>query len=315
MSTSRGRVFTNPSIQRFTRSALAPLESTGHYLGQLSHLLHINCAPENQPSCCATSPAKVPSTFMETEIKISLRTPVIKETACLARIHLAAFKHDRCIRLMYSDSSHWKAINAMIETRDSHIDYGMKVAITEGEGRIAGWLCCSIVEPGMPDHESLAYLEWTIAASRVVEIAEERLTKTSGIAEDKFHRDRRRRLCSAISEASVDLKSKRLNITSDTRYLIINTLVIDPPYQGRGVGSELLRWATDNADRDEVAIWAQVPAAALGVFETAGFEEVHNVILDLDEYYYGKEDGSKQTFGSYEFRYMLRKANHAAKAG
>ena len=242
-----------------------------------------------------------------------IRTPVVSDTGALARIHLAALKGDRLVRLMYKEANHWKAVNAMIERRSSHIDYKMKMAMTETVDRIAGWICCCLVDPDIPAQDDLASLEWTTAALHVVEDAEERLTKSSGRPDEVAERDRRRGIWKAISDATTEAFSKSPDIASQTRYIVVNTVVTDIAFQGRGVGSELLSWATDYADSEEIAIWAQVSPAAFGLFRRAGFEEVHSVVLDLDAFYYrgvAKEHRAKPDRGNHEIKYMVRKASN-----
>ena len=245
---------------------------------------------------------------MENKLPISLQTPTIKETGSLARVHLAAFKDDRCVKLTYSDSSHWKAVNAMIEARYNVADFGWKLAVTKHEGRVAGWICCSLVDQCGSAGEELAYLDWTTAAARFVDFSEARLTKTSGIPENRVHHDRRRKLSKVISEASFEATSQVLDTAGGEKHVIINTLVVDPTCKGRGVGSELLKWVTDYADKMGIASWGQIPTVASGIFEAAGFEEVHTLVLDLDDYYYGEQDRGKPMWGVYEIKYMFRKA-------
>lgn len=242
-----------------------------------------------------------------------IRTPVAGDTGALARIHLAAFKRDRLVRLMYSEANHWKAVDAMIERRSCHVDYGMKLAMAETVDRIAGWLCCSLVDSNMPVQDDLASLEWTTAALRVVDDAEERLRKSSGRPDEVAERDRRRCLWKAIFDASSQAYSRSPDIVRQTRYIVVNTVVTDVPFQGRGVGSELLSWATNYADSEEIAIRAQVSPLACALFKKAGFEEVHSLVLDLDGFYYGgvaEEHRGRSKWGNHEIKFMMRKARN-----
>ncbi len=249
-------------------------------------------------------------------LQLLIRTPVVGDTGALARIHLAAFKDDRLVRLMYSGANHWKAVDAMIERQSSHVGYEMRLAMAKDVDRIAGWLCCSLMDPNMPDQEDLASLEWTTAALRVVDDAEERLRKTSGKPDEAAERDRRRSLWKAISDASSEAFSSSPDLVRQTRYIVLNTVVTDPAFRGRGVGSELLRWATNYADSEEIAIRAQLSPIAYGLFRKAGFEEVHSLVLDLDGFYYGgvaKEHRTKSKWGNHEIKFMVRKARNQSE--
>ena len=300
MSRSTSKVFVNPSIERFTCSALAPLESTSHYLSQLNQLL--------RGDYHSKEPAIQGSIFIQ--------TPAINEIGALARIHLAAFKEDRCVQLMYSDANHWQAITFMIEAWYRSTRSGLKQAVISGEGRVAGWLCCSIIGPDAEAQADPAPVSWVTMAGRVIESAQERLTKSSGMSEVIFLRDRRRKMLRVISNASTKAISQSLSMTSDIRYLLIDTLVVDPAYKGCGVGSELLEWIIESADVEEIAVWAQVTPPAYGLFETAGFEEVHSLVLDIDKGFLNRrKDDGKSIWGSYEFKYMMRKARDRSIAG
>lgn len=254
---------------------------------------------------------KTTTTEMPKNVQILIRTPVAGDTGALARIHLTAFKKDRLVRLMYSEANHWKAVDAMIERRSSQVDCEMKMAMAKTVDRIAGWLCCSLVDSNIPGQDGLASLEWTTAALRVVDDAEERLRKSSGRPDEVAERDRRRSMWKAISDASSEAFSKSPYIVRETRYIVVNTVVTDIAFQGRGVGSELLSWATNYADNEGIAIRAQVSPLACGLFSKAGFEEVHSLVLDLDGFYYGgvaKEYRGKSKWGNHEIKFMVRKA-------
>ena len=306
MSNFTNGAFRNPSLNRFSYSALPSLESTSNYLNELCVRLHV-CQPSKSNSKpglpCTTT---ISTAAMNDKPSIFVHTPIDNDTGALARIHLAAFKDDRCVRLMYSDANHWRAINTMIENRCSHTNYGMKIAMTEPGKRMVGWLSCCLVEPTGSVSDDSACLEWTTAAAGVIDCAEECLTRSSGTPEDRVVRDRRREMCRVISKAYIEALSSSPNITTDTKYIVINTLVVDPSFRNQGVGSGLLGWVMQYADTEDIAVWAQVPAAACGVFKKAGFEESQNLVLDLDGFYHNQETKGKPVWGFYEFKYMVK---------
>lgn len=55
------------------------------------------------------------------------------------------------------------------------------------------------------------------------------------------------------SKGSGNIQHKTMGNWGNTKYLVINILVTDPPFQGQGTGSELLRWATDLADKEQIS--------------------------------------------------------------
>lgn len=253
------------------------------------------------------------ATGMNQNLQLLIRTPFIRDTGALARIHLAAFRNDRLVRLIYSEANHWKAVEAMIEKRISHDNGAIRIATTKTGNRIVGWLCWSLVDPTMPARDDLASREWTTAAICAVEDAEKRLTETSGRPSDLAERERRRSIWKIISDASSEAFSTCPDTVTQTSYIVVNTMVTDIAFEARGVGSELLTWATKYADTKEIAIQEQVSPCAYELFRQAGFEEVYSRVLDLDGIYYGgvaKEHRDKSKWGNHEVRIMVRKARN-----
>ena len=311
MSDNTAKVFMNPSIKRFSYSPLTPVETTNHYLNQPSLLLSAGTKLRTNARSSLLAFAKLLAAVMENRLPVSIRLGACKDIGALARIHLTAFRDDHCIRLLYSYFNHWKAIDTLIEKRySSNID-GSKLAVAVNEGRFIGWLCCTFVDSGISVQQDANSIDWVTAAASLVNHAEERLTKSSGMPEDMFQRDHRWKISKIISNASTEAMMQSLG--HNTRFLIVNTLAVDPAWKSRGVGSELLKWVAEWADRQEITVWAQVSPAAHGIFQLAGFEEVHNLVLDLDKYYHNNDDRSKPHWGFYEYKYMVRKIRDPPK--
>ncbi|KAF6825956.1 GNAT family [Colletotrichum plurivorum] len=101
------------------------------------------------------------------------------------------------------------------------------------------------------------------------------------------------------------------------RCRIVVSCVVHPEYQGRGVGSRLLRWGTEKADSEEgVFCWVQSSMGAVAAYKKLGFREVGRLKANLDEYAEGKEPGetwehvtgSRTSWGTYSWVYMRREA-------
>ena len=91
------------------------------------------------------------------------------------------------------------------------------------------------------------------------------------------------------------------------KYLVINTIVTDPAFRGQGVGSELLRWATELADKEQISIWIQVPKAASVLFASTGLVEVEGSpfivdVVDPNEFLFARIPEG------YEIMFMVREA-------
>lgn len=235
---------------------------------------------------------------------VTLHDAHASDIGALARIHVAAFQKDRYVHLMYNECSHWKAINAMLESRHAQTDRIFQVALTGPKDRIAGWLCCSLVgHPKSPGGSLLAHHELTTALARVVDVLQDDLTRKSGDREDPAQHQRRKQLGGVVLQNATDAQ---VSAMGDQRYLVINTIVTDPNLAGQGVGSDLLAWLMRYADHEKLRIWAQVSPAAASTFERAGFEEVAIMGLDLENFRQGDRTDNGQALDLYEFRFMSR---------
>jgi GNAT superfamily N-acetyltransferase len=82
-------------------------------------------------------------------------------------------------------------------------------------------------------------------------------------------------------------------------------LHVDPQSQGLGVGTRMVRWATEFADSRNAAAWAHLSDSTAGIkaCEKNGFEEVNTVTVNLDEY--ATKDTNKP-WGQYSHHCMYR---------
>lgn len=88
------------------------------------------------------------------------------------------------------------------------------------------------------------------------------------------------------------------------RFLI--GLTVHPAHQGKGIGKALMRWGTDRCDEEGVYCWVQSSMGGKGAYESAGFQQVGKLELDLDLFAGGtlRDDGGK--WGIYVWPYMRR---------
>jgi len=90
-----------------------------------------------------------------------------------------------------------------------------------------------------------------------------------------------------------------------TRCLIIAGFFVSPAHQHQGIGSSLLKYATDLADRHKVFMWVHSSEAAFRAYEKAGFVVSRTLDVDLDEW--AAEPPPKSgKWGHYVIRYMRR---------
>lgn len=91
------------------------------------------------------------------------------------------------------------------------------------------------------------------------------------------------------------------------RYVVsINVL---PKYQGRGIGTALIKWGVDRAEREGLFCWVSSGNDSIGMFERMGFKEVSRLELDLDQWALnlldqGKE-GERKAWGVYTWSWLV----------
>lgn len=94
-----------------------------------------------------------------------------------------------------------------------------------------------------------------------------------------------------------------------TRCIYVVGLSVTPRFQGRGVGSVLLRWGTRLCDERRVFAWVHSSEPAWRVYDKAGFRTARTLDVDLDAYapMPPPGEGPEAQWGHYVFRYMLYK--------
>jgi GNAT superfamily N-acetyltransferase len=89
--------------------------------------------------------------------------------------------------------------------------------------------------------------------------------------------------------------------------IVLTGCSVAPEYQGQGIGSSLLKWAADQADKHNVHMWVHSSEAAWRAYAKAGFEVVGTLDVNLDEYSPGPPpEGEGTLWGHYIIRYMKR---------
>jgi predicted N-acetyltransferase YhbS len=65
------------------------------------------------------------------------------------------------------------------------------------------------------------------------------------------------------------------------------SLAVDPDFKGRGIASRLVKWGTDQADRDGLPTYVESTPAAVETYKRCGFREQKklSVIKNNDGYF------------------------------
>ena len=67
-------------------------------------------------------------------------------------------------------------------------------------------------------------------------------------------------------------------------YIFMRLLVVLPQYQGKGIGTRLLRWGLEQADQLGVKVWIDASPAGLGLYKKLGWKEFSTLEIDLKEW-------------------------------
>ena len=198
----------------------------------------------------------------------------------LIRIHMAGFAHDNPSRLMFeNDDQSGAMLLDRLKARLLDPKVAVIKAVSKETGIILGWLACCLLDKG-DDFMTVSGLE------------EAKQEKTDDV----------RTLRSVLKEDAVRVQEDWM---AKKKYIYLDTLVVDPAAQGQGIGTALVRWVTNKADKKGIYSWLQSSRAAHRIYLRAGYRDVHSFKLDLSEFAPGGKEGG-WGFGVYDFRYMLR---------
>jgi GNAT superfamily N-acetyltransferase len=190
----------------------------------------------------------------------------------------------------------------------------------DDEGKVIGWVCFGfrnvVLDPapegkdegGEGDADDGVDLDERLGASRLSKSHTGPIE--TGEVESSIPGSERIAKLEKTTSDHLDAFMKK-TMPEGTRCMFLGGITIDPSFQGQGVGSELLRWGTQQADRLGVFCWVHSSQAGSSIFEKHGFETVDTLTLDLDEYAIGPPPkggvfGEMEKWGEYTFRYMVR---------
>jgi GNAT superfamily N-acetyltransferase len=119
-----------------------------------------------------------------------------------------------------------------------------------------------------------------------------------------------------IESASMN-KMQKILTPEGVRGLIFNGVSISPHYQGRGIGTQLLKYVCEAADRVGAYIWIHTSEEIQPLCAKMGFEVIEELTVDLDEFAPRKPTKDEEDrmikvkdgkWGVYTIRYMRREA-------
>lgn len=137
------------------------------------------------------------------------------------------------------------------------------------------------------------------------------LTAESEASEKKENAQDKEEGIKRLEQLTDDDRKLRQNqmMPPGAKCMFILMFMVSPLHQSKGVGSALLKWGTDVADRNGVYAWVHSSDRAWKVFQKHGFQPLYTLDVDLDEYAPfppAEDERGDGKWGRYVFRYMKR---------
>lgn len=91
-----------------------------------------------------------------------------------------------------------------------------------------------------------------------------------------------------------------------TKCIYLNLLMTDPRFQRRGIGTAMLNWGHERADRDGVPCFLIATPVGHPVYQHVGWKDISSpLVVDFKEFVPYAKNGD-QGWGVYKYYYMLR---------
>ncbi|KAK5732437.1 hypothetical protein LTR17_010493 [Elasticomyces elasticus] len=91
-----------------------------------------------------------------------------------------------------------------------------------------------------------------------------------------------------------------------SKRIFIISIAVDSRFQGQGVGSSLVKWGTDEADKAGAFSWVHSSEGGWRFYQKHGFKEVDHLTVKLDDWAVLSPEEQKR-WGEYTWRYGVRK--------
>ncbi|KAF7169062.1 hypothetical protein CNMCM5623_001894 [Aspergillus felis] len=194
---------------------------------------------------------------------ISLHPAVPTDALTLAKLHNAAFADDDLLVTMYGpltqDDPPFANDLEKIIRDDPHAQ--IIKAIDDESGEVVGWSLWNFY----PDAEAHAK-------------ADEEARKRSSTPPATS-------LCPQVYSDYQNFKARiRAKWIGGKAAAILQVLVVHPDYQGRGIGTKLLKVGVEEVRRLRLPAWLEASPAGCSVYRRCGFRDAELMELDFDKY-------------------------------
>ena len=85
---------------------------------------------------------------------------------------------------------------------------------------------------------------------------------------------------------------------------MLDILHAHPSHQGRGAGTQLVKWGTDLADKDNLQCYLESSPAGYPLFKRSGFEDVTEMEIELNKY-------KNHAYGQYKYKHIVMIRPHS----
>lgn len=154
------------------------------------------------------------------------------------------------------------------------------IKAVDEEGEILGWACWIAAEASESSSQDPDVRSKT----------ESKPETKPEIAKEKLKQDPARVLGGLMYVEEIKYEKESL---AGKNHMVLQALVTAPLHQNRGIGTQLVQWGVELADKDRVMCWAHASPSGHRLYESVGFEEVGSSDFELSEYAPGGRDGRR----------------------
>jgi len=79
---------------------------------------------------------------------------------------------------------------------------------------------------------------------------------------------------------TAQINEARMNIMGPAPVVMLNSLVVSPSYQRKGIGAQLMKFGVDEADRLGLRAYLEASVFGKGLYERFGYKDVKNIEFD-----------------------------------
>jgi GNAT superfamily N-acetyltransferase len=246
---------------------------------------------------------------MAEQLSFSIQSATYADVNAIFEVGRDAMSYDRQTQLKYHgnvpylqpDSAKQGIISLLSNPKGNFIK-----AISNDTGDLLG--ACSFFFHGFESHEIPASNPGELDESLVKgnETPESLPREMASVDEEKQKAIDKINALDAMESKDMQRWQKIL-MPPGSKCIILTGFSVNPKYQGRGIGGQLLKRVTDLADERGVFMWVHSSEAAVRTYMKGGFEVVGTLEVDLDDYATAPPpEGEGVPWGRYTIRYMKR---------